>query len=60
MTAEESGKTFCDVFVARLERVSGINLLLRVTNRGPALLFAKLFWGENTVFWMGERFIINE
>ena len=59
-TAEESGKTFGNVFVARLERVSGIVFLSSRDERWSSCVVCKVVLGRKNGLWIGERFIINE
>ena len=59
-TAEESGKTLGNVFVARLERVSGIVSLSSRDERWSSCVVCKVVLGRKNGLWIGERFIINE
>lgn len=59
-TAEESGKTLSNVFVARLERVSGIVFLSSRDERWSSSVACKVVLGRKNGLWIGERFIINE
>lgn len=59
-TAEESGKTLGNVFVARLERVSGIVFLSSRDERWSSCVVCKVVLGRKNGLWIGERFIINE
>lgn len=53
-TAEESGKTLSNVFVARLQRVSGIVFLSSRDERWSSSVVCKVVLGRKTVFGLAR------